>query len=63
MRTVFGDGCSFHNSYINPFVVFLVFCVEAVHQIHRKHAQVLIEEVDVAIIDTLCNLFTDLAEE
>ena len=42
------------------FVPFLLLCVVAVHQINGKHAQVLVKELDVAIVDSFCNLFADL---
>lgn len=31
-----------------------------VHQVDGEHAQMLIEELDVAIVDTLCDLLADL---
>ena len=31
-----------------------------IHQIHGKHTKMFIEEIDVAIVDSLCNLLADL---
>ena len=42
------------------FVPFLLFCVKSVHEIHWKHAQMLVEELDVASIDSPCDLLANL---
>jgi len=34
--------------------------IETIHQIHRKHAQMLVEELYIAVVDSLRDLLTDL---
>jgi len=45
---------------IESVVVLLVLGVEAVEKILRKHRQVLIEELNVVVVDSLCDIFADL---
>ena len=52
-------GPHLHHSNIQT-IVLLVLCIKPIHEIDGKHAQMLIEELYIAIVDTLCNLFTDL---
>ena len=34
--------------------------IEAIHEVNREHAQMFVEEFDVAIVDTLRDVFADL---
>jgi len=56
--------CCAHLNYSNVNLVlgplFLVLGIESVHQVHRKHAQMFVEELDVSVVDTLCDLLSDL---
>jgi len=54
------DGRPHLNDCNIQFVVLLVLGVKTIHEINREHAQVLVEELDVAIVDPLCNLLADL---
>jgi len=58
--TIFSNGSSFNHSHINPVVILLIFRIETVHQVLRKHAQMLIEEVDIAVVDSFCDFLSNL---
>lgn len=47
--SIFGDGGRFNDRNVE-LVVCLVLSVEAIHEINREHGQMLVEELDVAIV-------------
>jgi hypothetical protein len=56
---VFRNGAGLDNGDIQ-LVIRLVHRVPAVHEVDGEHAQVLVEELDVAVVDALGDLLADL---
>jgi hypothetical protein len=57
--TLGGDSSGLDDSDIE-LLAGVVLGVEAVDQIRRTHGQVFVEELDVAVVDPLCDILSDL---
>jgi hypothetical protein len=57
--TLGGDSSGLNDSHIE-LLAGVVLGVVSVNQIRRTHRQVLVEELDVAVVDSLCDVLADL---
>ena len=57
--TILRDGTGLHNRHVQP-VVALMLRVKPVHQVDREHTQMLVKELDIAVVDASSNFFADL---